>query len=160
MGIAWATVFINTSLPTLEIVFSFHPITLFVICSCRSLKVFTLDFPPTIGRPRYFSQFVITCAPNKFWISSLTFGVVFLLKKIVVFCLLIACLDASSYCVRISRSYWHSPLLASQNNRLSSVKRRWEIRTPSRQLWMPFNLLVVTAFVIIEDSPSAQNKKR
>ena len=160
MGIVWAIVFINTSLPTLEIVFSFHPITLFVIRSYKSLKVFTLDFPPTIGRPRYFSQFVITCASNKFWISSLTLGAVFLLKKIVVFRLLIACSDASSYYVRISRSCWHAPLLASQNNRLSSAKRRWEIQTPSRQLWMPFNLLVVIAFLIIEDSPSAQNKKR
>ena len=64
VGMAYATVLINISLPALEINFSFHPMTRFVICSCISLKVVTLDFPHAIGRPSYFSQSVIILAPK------------------------------------------------------------------------------------------------
>ena len=77
-----------------------------------------------------------------------------------VFALLIACPDASSYCVRISSKWQHSPIFASQNNRLSSAKRRWEIRTPARLEKIPFNLFVSIAFQIKEDNPSAQSRKR
>ena len=58
--------------------------------SWRSLKVFTFDFPPTMGRPRYFSQFSITLAPINVWISALTSDLVFLLMKIDIFCLFIS----------------------------------------------------------------------
>ena len=56
VGIACVTVLIRTSLHALEINFSFHPITFLVIFSCKSLNVFTLDFPLAIGNTRYFSQ--------------------------------------------------------------------------------------------------------
>ena len=54
-GMTCAIVLINTSLPALEISFSFHPITLLLIQSCISLKVSTFDLPHAIGSPRYFS---------------------------------------------------------------------------------------------------------
>ena len=64
MGIAWATVFINTSRPALEINFSFHPMTHFVIFALNSLKDFTLDKPVTMGNPRYFSQICHNLSPQ------------------------------------------------------------------------------------------------
>ena len=90
VGIAWATVLIRTSLPAFEIVFSFHPMTLLVIFSCKSLKVLTFDLPVAFGNPRYLSHSVITLAPNSCFICSFTSGFVFLLKKREVYCLLIA----------------------------------------------------------------------
>ena len=81
IGMACAIVLINTSLPALEISFSFHPKTLFFIQSCISLKVFTFDFPLAIGSRRYFSQLFIILAPNNCYISLLTSSVVFLLKN-------------------------------------------------------------------------------
>ena len=83
---------VDQNLPTrLRYWFFLPPNHPFVILSCRSIKVLTLDLYPTIGSLRYFSQLVMTCALNKFWISSLSLWLVFLLKKIVVFCLLMAC---------------------------------------------------------------------
>ena len=81
IGIAWATVLIRTSLPAFEIVFSFHPITLLVIFSCKSLKVLTFDLPVAIGSPRYLSHSVITLAPNSCLICSFTSGVVFVERE-------------------------------------------------------------------------------
>ncbi|KAK9986113.1 hypothetical protein SO802_031064 [Lithocarpus litseifolius] len=60
----------------------------------------------------------------------------------------------------MSISWLHSPIFASQNNRQSSAKRRWETRTPPRREEIPFNLFVTAAFRIKEDNPSAQNRKR
>ena len=160
VGITWTTILIKTSLPAFEIVFSFHPITLFVILSSSSLKVLTFDFPPTMGSPRYFSQLCMTCAPIKFWISSLSLQLLFGLKNNVVFCLLMAYPHASSYCVSMSSRWQHLLFLASQNSKLSSAKRRWEIQTPPRQEYIPFSLFVFAAFLIKEDSPLAQKRKR
>ena len=123
-------VLIKTSLLAFDMFFSFHPITLFNIHSWRSLKVLTFDLPPTIRSPKYFSQLVITCAPNKFWMSSLSLRLVLWLNNCVVLYLLMAWHEASSYRVRISSSWQHSPSFASQNSKLSSANRRWEIRTP------------------------------
>ena len=53
VGMVWATVLIRISLMAFEMNFSFYPITLLVVCFCRSLNVLTLDFPPTIDSPRY-----------------------------------------------------------------------------------------------------------
>ena len=85
VGIACAIVLIRTSRPAFEMNFSFHPITHFVIFSCRSLKVATFDFPLAIGKPRYLSVCVIILPPNICWINVLTSDFVFLLKNNVVF---------------------------------------------------------------------------
>ena len=90
MGIACATVLIKISLSAFEINFSFHPNTFLFIFSYRALKVFTLDFPATIGNLRYVSQSSITWAPSNPCILAFTSILVFLLKKIEVFCLFIA----------------------------------------------------------------------
>ena len=111
MGIAWTTNLIKVSLPAFDISFSFHPISFFVIYSWISLKVPTFDFPPTMGKPRYFSQLFMTCAPIKFLISSFSLRLVFWLKKNVVFDLFMACLETSSYCVSISSNWRHSLIL-------------------------------------------------
>ena len=123
---AWATVLINISHLAFDINYSFHPITQFVIFSCSSLKVFTFDLPLLIGKPKYFSQSIITFAPNNCWIAFLTFGFVFLLKNNVVFCLLIDCPDAASYFPKRVVSLWHSFTVARQNKRLSSANNRWD----------------------------------
>ena len=44
LGIACATILIKISWPALDMNFSFHPITRFVIFSCRSLKVLTFEY--------------------------------------------------------------------------------------------------------------------
>ena len=85
VGIACAIVLIRTSRPAFEMNFSFHPITHFVIFSCRILKVATFDFPLAIGKPRYLSVCVIILPPNICWINVLTSDFVFLLKNNVVF---------------------------------------------------------------------------
>ena len=138
---AWATVFINISCPTFDINFSFHPITCFVIFSCSSLKVFTFDLPPLIGKPKYFSQSVITLAPNNCWIAFLTSGFVFLLKNNVVFCLLIDCPNAASYFPKRVVNLWHSFTVAWQNKRLSLANNRWDIQTPCWEDLIPFREL-------------------
>ena len=155
-------VLIKTSLLAFDMFFSFHPITLFNIHSWRSLKVLTFDLPPTIRSPKYFSQLVITCAPNKFWMSSLSLRLVLWLNNCVVLYLLMAWHEASSYQVRISSSWQHSPSFASQNNKLSSANRRWEIRTPPPPLqeYTPVNWRVSATFLIKEDNPSTQRRKR
>ena len=156
----WAIVLIKTSLPAFEMNFSFHPITLLVIRSCNSLKVATFDCPPTIGSPRYYSKSFMFLAPKIFFIASFTSGLVFLLKNRDFFCLLIAWLEAASYLPKMSRSRWHSSTDASQNNKQSSAKRRWDTQIPPVQDNTPCNCLVFEAFFIIPDNPSAHNRKR
>ena len=156
--IAWATVFIRISLLALEIYFSFHPNTLFVIFSPKSLKVLTFDFPPTIGRPKYFSRFSMILALLIPCIATLTSVFVFQLKNNVVFYLLIAWPDACSYQLNNSRRCWHSPSVAWQKIKLSSAKRRCEIHTPFVQDNIPCRFWEATAWRIKEDSPSAHNR--
>lgn len=69
-----------------------------VILSYRSWNVFTFDLPPIVGKPKYFSQSVIILVPNKCCISLLIYEPMFLLKNKEVFCMLMAWLEASSYC--------------------------------------------------------------
>ena len=137
----WATVFINISRPTFDINFSFHPITRFFIFSYSSLKVLTFDLPPLIGKLKYFSQSVITLAPNNCWIAFLTFGFVLLLKNNVVFCLLIDCPNVASYFPKRVVNLWHSFTVAWQNKRLSSANNRWDIQTPCWEDLIPFREL-------------------
>ena len=105
---ACATVFMNISLPAFEMNFSFHPKTLLEILSCISLKVVVLALPPTIDKPRYFSQSIIILAPSMFLIDSLVSCLAFRLKKREVFCRFMACPEANSYCTKILGNTWHS----------------------------------------------------
>lgn len=130
MWITCATVLIKTSLHALEIYVSFHLIIRFVILSYKSLKVFIFNLPPTIGRPRYFSQFDMIRAPSMLWISIFTYGCVFLLKKKEVFCRFIAWPDASSYCCNRFIKLMHPAIEPWQKRRLSSAKSKREILTP------------------------------
>ena len=82
VGIAWATTLINTSLPALANIFSFHPTNFLRSFSLISLKVFLLFFPTKEGNPKYFSCCFITCAPSLCYISSwIAFGVLRLKNK-------------------------------------------------------------------------------
>ena len=130
VGIAYATVLIRISLPTFEINFSFHPINLLVIFSCRSLKVFTLDFLLAIGNPRYFSQSSIILAPIIFRMFCFTSILVFLLKNKVVFCLFIACPQSASYCSKMANNRWHPSVVAWKKMKLLFANKRWDRRTP------------------------------
>ena len=112
VGIACATILIRISRPALEINFSFHPITCLVIFSWSSLKVFILDLPQVISKPRYFSQSVITLAPSIYWMAFPTFGLVFSLKKSDVFCLLMAWLEAALCFPKRLSNLQHSSIVA------------------------------------------------
>ena len=160
VDITCATVLINISLPAFEINFSFHPIALFVIFSWRFLKVLTLDFPVAIGSPRYLSYSVIILAPKSCLRDSLTSCFVFLLKNSVVFCRFMAWLDVASYCSSNCRSLCPSSIVAWQNKRLSSAKRRWETQTPCWLDLIPFSTPASPAFLNSADSPFAHSKKR
>ena len=158
--IAWATVLIRISLLALKIYFSFHPTTLLVIFSPRSLKVLIFAFPPIIGRPKYFSQFSIILAPIIPCIAILTSSFVFQLKNNVVFCLLIAWPDACSYLLSNSRRCWHSSLVARKKMKLSSTKRRCDIHTLFVQDNIPWRFREATTWRIKEDRPSAHNRNK
>ena len=160
VGIAWAIVLIKISLPALEINFSFHLMTLLVIRSYNSLKVFTFDFPCAFGRPRYFSQSFIILAPNICWMFYFTSSLVFLLKNKAVFCLFITWPDPASYWPRISIRHWHSSTDASQNRKLSSTNNRWDIHTPFGQDNTPRISLFSIALIIFPEKPSTHNKNR
>ena len=139
---------------------SFHPITRFVIFSCRSLKVGTFDFPLAIGKPRYLSVCVIILPPNICWINVLTFGFVFLLKNKAVFWQLMAWPEAASCWPKICNSYWHSPTVALQKRRLSLANRRWDMQTPCWLDKIPCNTRVSTAFLNNADRPLAYRRNR
>ena len=160
MGIAYAIVFIRTSRPAFDINFSFHPNTCLRNFSSNYLKVFTLDLPQVIGRPRYLSLLVITLAPICCWINLHISGFMFLLKNKEVFGRLIACPDAASYWPRILNSCWHSPTVALQNSKLSSAKRRWEMHTPFWQDIIPFTTRFSTALFNSVVRPSTHRRKR
>lgn len=100
IGIACAIDLMRTPLLAFEINFSFQPMILLANRSRRSLKVFTLFLPPTIGKPKYFPKSVIIWALNMRLISSLTCNPVLRLKNKYVFCLVIAWLEA---CLSFSR---------------------------------------------------------
>ena len=130
VGIACEIVLISTSLLALEMNFSFHPVTHLAIFSWRSLKVLILFFTPTIGNPRYFSNFVTIWAFSMLRMFSLSVTSVLGLKNRAIFCRLIAWLDARSYVLSIWMRQLHSTRMARQNSKLSFVKSRWEILTP------------------------------
>lgn len=160
VGIACTIVLIRTFLLAFEINFSFHPITFLVIFSYKSLKVFTLDFPLTIGNPRYFSQSSTILAPIKFLILCFTSTLVFLLKNRDVFYLFVAYPKASSYCSKMVNNRWHSSIVAWQKMRLSSANKRWDRQTPPLLDRTPCKCLASSVFLSIADNPSAQNKNR
>ena len=148
---AWATVLINTSLLAFEMCFFFHPITLLAIRSWISLKIPTLDFPPTIGSPKYFLQSFMTWAPNKDRISSFTSRLVFWLKNRAVFCQLIAWPEATSYGAKMDRRFWHSLVRASQSSKVSSANKRWDIQTPPWHDRRPCSCRVSVAYCSIDE---------
>ena len=124
VGMAWANVLISLSLPTFEMIFSFHPITFLVIYSCRPLNVLTFDLPSVMGKPRNGSQSSIILPPNSAWISAFTESLVFLLKKMDLLCLFIACLEAASYLPRIFSRCCPSYFVAWQKIRLLSANNK------------------------------------
>ena len=81
VGIAWATALISTSLPALDSIFSFQPASFLRSFSLISLKVFLLFLPTNDGKPKYFSCYLITWAPNLCFISYWMSSGVFLLKN-------------------------------------------------------------------------------
>ena len=157
---ACAIVLIKVSHPAFEINFSFHPITLFVFFSYKSLNVFTLDFPLAIGNPRYFSQSSIILAPIIFYMFCFTSIFVFLLKNKDVFCLFIACPKAASYCSRMANNHWHSSIVAWQKMKLSSANKMQDRRTPPLLDRIPYKWQAPSVSLIIADNPSTQNKNR
>ena len=106
------------------------------------------------------TDFWSTCAPNIDRIFSWTSRHGFLLKNNAVFWRLITCPEAFLYWVSTSINRWNSSIFALLNSRLSSVKRKWEMRTPPWQEVSPFKWWVSIAFRSKEESPSAQKRKR
>lgn len=144
----------------LEINFSFQPITQLDILLWTSLKVLTLDFPPTIGKPKYFSQSIKICAPNIPWIAFLFSCRVLQLKNKYVVCRFIAWLKASSCCAKIFSKIWYLVVLASLKMRLSSTKNKWDILTPPLQEVIPLIWCDLVAFRNRDDRPSTHYKNR
>ena len=89
--------------------------------------MFLLDLLINEGRPRYFSCWRMTCAPNLALISSYIARGVFLLKKRVVLALLSCWPEAALYTKNMHCNSLHSSNGARQNTKLSSAKNRWEI---------------------------------
>ena len=121
-----ATTFINTSLPALKNIFSFHPTNFFPSFSLMSLKVFLLFLPTSEGRPEYFSCCFITWAPNLLLISSWTSPEVVLLKNKDVLAWFSCWSEVCSYTFNTHYSDSHSAREALQNIKLSLAKERWE----------------------------------
>ena len=68
--------------------------------------------------------------------------------------------DASSYWPRMSRRRWHSPIDASQNNKLSLANSKWEIWTPPLHDKTPYKFPFFEAFLISPNNPLAQRRNR
>ena len=108
VGIACTTILRRTSLLAYDNIFSFHP---WIFPHTLSLMKFRLAFlflPTTARRPKYFSYSLISKTPRKFFMSFFTAMDTVLLKKRVVFSLLIRCPEAFSYNSRISCMAWIS----------------------------------------------------
>lgn len=158
--IACTTVLISIFHLAFEINFSFHPITHLVIFSLSPLKALTLDFPTTTGKPRYFSQSVMTWTPNIPWMISLTSALVFLLKNRAVLSLFIAWPNALSYCLRMVTSCWHSSIDAWKNSKLSLADSRWEIWSPFLQDRIPYSWFLSFALCSMADIPSTHIRNK
>lgn len=86
-----ATTFIKTSFQALDSSFFFHPTSFLANFSFNSMKVFFLLHPTNDGRPKYFSCYLITYAPNLAFISSWTSCAILMLKNREVFVLFSCC---------------------------------------------------------------------
>ena len=128
-----ATALINTSLPALDSIFSFHLANFLRSFSLISLKVFLLFLPINEGKPRYFSCYFITWAPNLCLISSWIALGVLLLKNKDVFAWFSCWPDACSYTFRILWRASHFAREALQKIKLSSAKKRCDSFGPPRQ---------------------------
>ena len=85
VGMACATILINTSRPAFKIYFSFHPRTLFFNLFPKVLERVNFWSSLNHWQPKIFSQSFIILPPIKPCISYLTSALVFRLKKIDVF---------------------------------------------------------------------------
>ena len=130
VGIAWTTVLINISLPAWNSSFSLHPWIFLQILTLILLKLAFLFLPTNYGSPKYFLYYFISWTPKATFIRSLISSKVDLLKKMVVLLLLICYPKQFPYVSRMSKIFFHSWMVALQNKRLSSAKRRWVKRGP------------------------------
>lgn len=157
---ASATDLIRTSLLSFEMNFSFQLVTRLAILSRSSLKVLTLFLPSTIGKPKYFLNYVTIWALSILWIFSLTSIAMFGLKNKTVFCLFIPWPDACSYEPRMWSRWLQSDGMAGQNGRLSSANNKWEILIPFQQDIIPWMCCASIAFRSRAESPSKQNRNK
>lgn len=112
VGRAWVIDLIKISLLAWDKSLASQPCNFFHICCLMCVK-FSFLFPPTReGRPKYFSYCYTTITPIISLIMVCLSAVVDLLKKSVVFVLLICCPEARSYLTIISNKVWHSLSLA------------------------------------------------
>ena len=108
VGIACTMALRRTSFPACDNIFSFHPWIFPHTLSLMKFRLALLFLPTTAGRPKYFSYYLISGTPRKFFMSFFTAMDTVLLKKRVVSSLLIRCPEAFSYNSRISCMAWIS----------------------------------------------------
>ena len=160
VGIAWTTALINTSLPAFERSFSFQLANFLLSFSLKSLKVFLLFFPTKDSKPKYFSCYWITWTPNLFFILSLIWSGVFLLKNSVVFVRFNYWPEACSKTPKILCMALHSSSVALQKIILSSAKKRCNRQGAPIQTVIPSISPISIDFFIRVESPLAHNKNK
>ena len=148
------------SLPAYEISFSFHPFNLLQTLSLIWAKLEYFAHPTKEGRPRYLSYCWITGTPSMAWMLSLMCRGVELLKKRVVFWQFICWPEACSYSVRISWIHLISLVVALQNSRESSAKKRCVSFGPLRLMETPCISPAFFALWRSECRPSTYKRNR